>query len=129
MALYVDASTTVTGIYIYMLPLSLHDSFGSPSGHHPVVPQLPDPRLRIPPPPRILDLSPHHDLGHCHPNLHEALGGPLVRGRCPGVLLHNQFHRLEAFLLLLIVPVAHTYQTVPVLCKQLFRPALVRVQG
>ena len=43
------------------------------------------------------------------------------------MLLHNQFDRLEAFLALFIVPLAYTYQTVPVLRKKLFPHALVEL--
>ena len=80
----------------------------------------------MPFPPSTLHLLPHLDFGPGHPEAHQAFGCVLRGAGFPLPLLNNDLYRLESSFSLFIVAVAHTYQTVAVLGKQLLSPAVVR---
>src|SRR5215510_6712706 len=105
-----------------------HDAVGQSQRHNLVIPDLPHPTLRIPFSAYTFDLVPQGDFGHCHTYRHEAVCLPLTGIGVPVVLFDNQFYSLEPFFVLFVVSVAYTYQTTPILCKQLFGSTLVRMQ-
>ena len=108
--------------------LACHEAVGQPQRPDLVISHLPYPTLRVPFAAHPFDLLPQSDFARRHPHGYEAVCWPLPGSRVPAALFYNQFHGLAPFFVLFIVPVAHTYQTVAVLRKQLLSPALVRVQ-
>src|SRR6266478_5034947 len=116
-------------LYLHLYAcLACHDAVGQPQRHDLVISNLPHPTLRVPFATPPFDLLPQGDFTRRHPHGHEAVCWPLPGSRVPATLFYNQFHGLEPFFVLFVVPVAHTYQTIPILGKQSFGPTLMGMQ-
>src|SRR5207247_1784429 len=92
------------------------------------VAQLPHPTIPIPLATRLLHLLPDLDFGKTHTHSHNRVSRKTRRWRVPLALGNDELHSLEALLLLCIVAIAHTDQTVAVLCEQLLGAFLARLE-
>jgi len=74
-------------------------------------------------------LLPPGECGHGHTPGHEAVCGPLPGSGVSDARVYNARHGLDLFFVVFVRAIAHTYQTLPVLGKQLLGSPLVRMQG
>src|SRR5438128_8978514 len=92
------------------------------------VAQLPHLATPIPLSASPLHLVPNLYFGKTHTHSHNRVSRKTRRWRVPLALGNDELHSLEALLLLCIVAIAHTDQTVAVLCEQLLGAFLARLE-
>jgi hypothetical protein len=79
------------------------NAHGGPQRHRLLIPQLPHPPLRLPPPACLFAATPEPDFSHRDLDSHQLLVGPLSSVRPPLLLFDNQLRRFEALLPLRII--------------------------